>query len=237
MKTAFGLLACVMGFCVAGVAQAQTVPCYSAAQCAQIRTQGQEQQAARESADEVLRQANADKQRTTAHAEAEQAHRQGVARAQRAIQMQADADVIERRNALFRAAAEAREEQAAQDRAVAEIHAREEAAEARARARIEDENRAATQFAAENSPDNHCKDRAVAGELLQNFNGLLAVRDQNIQAVDIDHLTTVDFDKVQHIYVCQGAFLMTNGVQQTGTISTRLNIAGNVIAQWHADRF
>jgi predicted rRNA methylase YqxC with S4 and FtsJ domains len=97
------------------------------------------------------------------------------------------------------------------------------------------ENRAAAQLAAENSAENHCRDRKIAGELLQTFNAYQAVQDMNLQAVDIEHLTTIKFDKEQHVYVCHGAFVLMNGIHRTGILSTRLNVAGNVISTWHTD--
>ena len=64
-------------------------------------------------------------------------------------------------------------------------------------ARVDDENRAAAQLAAENSPDNRCKEPRLAGELLVNFNNLQNVQDNNIRSVDIEHLTTIRFEVVQ----------------------------------------
>jgi hypothetical protein len=230
-----GLILAVIGFGLAGTAQAQSIPCYSAAQCAQIRVQTQQQQAAREAAYEAQRREYAREQREAARTAAEEARQQAATRAQQAILDQAAAEEAQQRAARYRADAEAREQQIAQDRADAQSRARQEFLEAQERTRLVNENRAAAQLAAENSPDNLCKDHKVAGELLQTFNGFQSVQDSNLQAVDIEHLTTVKFDKDQHVYVCHGAFVLMNGVHRIGTISTKLNVAGTVIANFHAD--
>jgi hypothetical protein len=228
-------IALLMAFGLIGSAQAQTGPCYSAAQCAQLRIQAQQQQEAQDNANAAQRQAYIREQREAAANAAQEARQQAAARAQQAILNQAAAEEAQERAARYRAEADARVQQMAQERAEAQSRARQEAAEAEERMRVINENRAAAQLAAENSPDNRCKDHEIAGELLQTFNGFQSVRDISLQAVDIEHLTTVAFDKGQHVYVCHGAFVLMNGVHEIGTLSTKLNVAGNVIASFHAD--
>jgi hypothetical protein len=62
-------------------------------------------------------------------------------------------------------------------------------------------------------------------------------QDANIQSVDIEHLTTISFDIVQgqNVYACHGVFVLMNGRHMPGTLTTRLNVAGNVIVRFSTD--
>lgn len=235
MKPRYLGLAGLICLCLVGNARAQLRPCYTAEQCAQVRLQEQQRQEQQQRAIEAQRQLQNQEQLREERAAAEENRQQAAARARQAILDQAAADAAQQRAARYRAEADAREQQLAQDRADVQAKARQEFTEAQERRRIDDENRAAAQLAAENSPDNHCKDHKIAGELLQTFNAFQSVQDSNLQAVDIEHLTTVKFDKDDHVYVCHGAFVLMNGVHKIGTLSTKLNVAGNVIANFHAD--
>jgi multidrug efflux pump subunit AcrA (membrane-fusion protein) len=201
-------------------------PCYTAAQCGAIRQQAQQQQAAQAAAIAAQQDAIARQQRVAAKA-AESA------RIQRAAQQQA----ADRQAALDLAAAEAAQRQDAQDRADAAARAQAERDAAVAKLQRENEDRASAQLAAENSPDNHCKQPKIAGELMVNFNNIQLVQDYNVQSVDIEHLTTIRFDIIQgqNIYVCHGVFVLMNGRHVPGTLATRINVAGNVIVRFTAD--
>jgi hypothetical protein len=220
----------------------------AAAEAARIR---HEQQVAREVVKERARQA-ADQQQAQIEQEraqvqwrAEQARAQAEAdqRAQEAgvirARQQADAEQRAQEAAVIRARQQADAEQRAQEAAL--IRGRQQVeqqaayAEQKRRAAIEEENRAAAQLAAENSPDNHCRDRKIAGSLIDNFNGLQAVSDYNARAVDIDHLTTVRFDAEHQAMSCHGSFILQSGVGISGTIMTRLNVAGRLLTEFHRD--
>jgi hypothetical protein len=209
-----------------GSAFAQGGPCYTAAQCSAFRQQA-EQQAVRQA--EQQREAQAAQQTAIA----QQQRAAAVAHAAQIAQAQAAA----RQSALDLAAAEAAQRQAAQDRADAAASAQAQRDAAAAQARVDAENRAAAQLAAENSPDNHCKEQKIAGELMLNFNNIQTVQDYNIQSVDIEHLTTIKFEVVQgkNVYVCHGVFVLMNGRHVPGTLATRINVAGNIIVRFTTD--
>lgn len=225
MRSVLGCL--VLGFMLlaAGSAFAQGGPCYTAAQCAAFRQQA-EQQAARQAAQQqdlrALQQAATGGQRRAA----------AVVRADNAHARSAT-----RRSAGDVAVSEAAQRQMAQDRADAAANAQVQRDIAAAQARVDDENRAAAQLAAENAPDNRCKEPRLAGELLVNFNNLQNVQDNNIRSVDIEHLTTIRFEVVQgeNVYSCHGVFILINGRHVPGTLATRINVAGNVIIRFTSD--
>jgi hypothetical protein len=147
------------------------------------------------------------------------------------------------------AATQAVREQAEANAAAIQRAANEQAlADARAKAkvdhdaaekqvRVDAENRAAAQLAAENAPNNRCREPAIAGGLMTEFNSFESVQDANIQSVDIEHLTTISFDTVQgkNVYACHGVFVLMNGRHVPGTLTTRLNVAGNVIVRFSTD--
>lgn len=216
-----------------GAALAQ--PCFTAPQCAQIRVNN----------DRIL----AEQQATQAAVEAarlrherETAREAVIARARQAAEQQQGLIERERAQAQWRteqARAQAEAEQRAQEAAM--IRARQQAELQAAydgqkrQAAIEEENRASAQLAAENSPDNHCRDQKIAGTLIDDFNGLQAAADFNTRAVDIDHLSTVRFDADHHVMSCHGSFVLQNGAGITGTINTRLNVAGRLLTEFHRD--
>lgn len=148
-------------------------------------------------------------------------------------QVRLQAEQYEQQQAAMRAAEQERQRQAMlaeQRRAEAERReAMRRAAEARQRA----EDRAAAQLAAESSPTNYCKDRQFAGNLIKEFNGL-AYR-PGIEAVDIEHLTTIRFDADAQSVICHGDFMLTNGRRLSGTVSIRPNVAGDMIIHWQPD--
>ena len=236
-----------------GAAVAQGIPCFSAAQCAQIRQQAEQQQAAQRDAQTAAIEGAARAQRERARsivqarvqAEAE-AQTAAVARARQTQQDQAAYEEQRARQARYQADADARaqaarvqerlafeEQRARQAQAQADAEAR--AQEARVEAQQVAERRAAAQFAAENSSDNRCRDQKTAGAMLDYFNGLKGAADYAGRAVDIDHLTTLQYDPARSIVRCHGSFILGNGRRETGTLSTRLNVAGNILSIFNAD--
>jgi hypothetical protein len=211
------------------------VPCYSAAQCAQFRLQAEQQQAYQQAAQAAALEESARQQRhqvaivaqARREAEAERIHQDAIRQVayeeqqRRQAQYQADADARMQETAALRAR-QAATQQAAYDQQQRQVA-------------IEAENRAAAQLAAENSPDNRCHDPKTAGKLLEYINGLQAASDFNSRAVDIDHLTTLKFDAEHQVISCHGAFILQDGRQMIGTLSTRLNVAGNLLSTFHVD--
>jgi hypothetical protein len=219
-----GVLLLAVILASSGTALAQGSPCYSAAQCAQIRQQAEQQQAAQREAQAAAAASWAQQQREQAKADAQmrlqaesQAREAAATRARQAVEDQMDYEDRQRQQARYRADADAR---MLANRLMAEQEA---------------ENRAAAQLAAENSPDNRCHDRKTAGLMLDYFNGLQAAADFNNRAVDIDHLTTLQFDPERSLISCHGSFVLQNGRHVTGSLSTRLNVAGNLLTTFHAD--
>lgn len=109
------------------------------------------------------------------------------------------------------------------------------AAQAREQARAEraerEQARAAQaaadrQAAAENSPNNLCREPAVAHKLIDDFNSLTTWQ----QAVDIEHLTTNVGGTTD--LSCHGVFVLTNGQRLEGNLSYRRNVAGDTIHAW-----
>jgi uncharacterized membrane protein YqiK len=125
-----------------------------------------------------------------------------------------------------RRAAVARAEQA-------QRQAEAEAAQARRRAEEETARRAAAQLAAENSPDNYCRDRSFAREIMKTFNNVGEKR--GFEAIDIEHVTTTSFDASEHSVSCHGDFMLANGRRLTGTLSIQPNVAGDMLTRWRAD--
>lgn len=210
-------------------------PCFTAAQCAQIRIGG-ERFAAEQQAAQAAQEAARLRQQHDAAKEAElQRGRQATQQRQAYIEQ-------EREQARWRAeqaVLQAEMEQRAQDAAL--LRSRQQAEQQAAyelrkrQIAIEEENRASAQLAAENSPENYCRDRKTAGDLMDYFNGLQAAADFSTRAVDIDHLTTIRFDTEHQAISCHGSFVLQNGSEVVGTMSTRLNVAGRLLTEFHRD--
>ena len=81
--------------------------------------------------------------------------------------------------------------------------------------------------------DSHCHEKKIAGDLIDYLNGLQAASDVNARAVDIDHLTTIKFDSDHQVMACHGSFVLQSGVGITGTMTTRLNVAGRLLTEFH----
>jgi hypothetical protein len=203
---------------------AQT-PCYTAVECAAVRQQWQARQ-------QEQAAANARQQREAAR-EAEAARQQDIidqANARAAQEAQNRQAAIDLANA--QAAQEARTRQSALDYANAQAaqHA------AAMVAQREREDAAAAQLRAEESPDNHCREPKFAGQLIADFNRLSATQDFSMQAVDIEHLVTINYDGI-HIggFGCHGVFVLQNGRRIKGSVLSRLNVAGSPVISFNGD--
>jgi len=223
------------------VSPSHAQPCFSAPECAAVRQQAQARQAqivaqqqaqaeayARQQRD-AAREAEANRQQAAvnlanARAAQEERNRQAVIE-QDERNRQAEIDL-----ANARVAQEARNRQAAIDLA-AQVEVQRLADLAKKEA---SEDAAAQQLAAEQSPDNHCHEPKVAGKLIVDFNQIRGAQDYNMQAVDIDHLVTMKYDS-PGIFICHGAFVLQNGHRITGSLLSKLNVAGSSLVSFKED--
>lgn len=121
----------------------------------------------------------------------------------------------------------------AQQEAQAEDQRRQRAEAAAALARRQAAYR--SQMAAESSPDNRCKDPDVARMIMAEFGRFKGLAEEDVQAVDIEHLTTIDFDAQSSVMSCHGVFVLNDGRKLIGTFTVRRNVAGDLIDVWRAD--
>jgi hypothetical protein len=126
------------------------------------------------------------------------------------------------------AAQRARDEQAAAEAQSAADLARLEVQREAARARAI----AATRVAAENSPDNVCREPKTAGMVLDAFNSM--DWPDGRRAIDIEHLVTIANNGDNYVS-CHGVWDLKDGRQIEGTLTVKSNVAGNPIAQWHQE--
>ncbi len=97
-----------------------------------------------------------------------------------------------------------------------------------ARAKQEKEaKQAAAQTAAEELPENHCKEPDVARLMITQFNQFKPMKNLDEQVIGPEHVTTVKFDLAHTDMVRHGTFLTTGGLELTGAFEMRKNIAGN----------
>jgi hypothetical protein len=205
---------------------AHAQPCFSAEACRALRLQ---QQAAQEQAAIYAQQ-----QAAAAAQQQKQAKAAAAARAAELREAQALADA----QAMALAAKQQQEEYDRQQAAIqqAKLIAEQQAAarrEADARARLVEETRVANLRAAEESPDNHCREPSVAGKIIEYYNSLVKTGDASYMSVDIEHLITESFDAKARTMSCHGTFVLTNGNRQSGSITARPNVAGNIIVSFH----
>jgi len=123
------------------------------------------------------------------------------------------------------AAQRARDEQAAAEAQSAADLARLEVQREAARARAI----AATRVAAENSPDNVCREPKTAGMVLDAFNSM--DWPDGRRAIDIEHLVTIANNGDNYLS-CHGVWDLKDGRQIEGTLTLKTNVAGNPIAHW-----
>jgi membrane peptidoglycan carboxypeptidase len=124
--------------------------------------------------------------------------------------------------------------QAAREASLRAQAAREAQEEARRRQQAEADAQRA-QLAAEQSPDNKCRQPKFAGGLMDQFNDFDVFKSAGVKSVDIEHLTTVTWDQDNLRVVCHGTFVLSNGGRLTGTLQMKPNVAGDMIVQWKAD--
>ncbi len=207
-------------------APAHAQPCFSAEACRALRLQ---QQAAQEQAAIYAQQ-----QAAAAAQQQRQAKAAAVAKAAELREAQARADA----QATALAAQQQQEEYDRQQAAIrqAKLIAEQQAAaqhEADEKKRVEEETRRAILVASEESPNNYCKTPAVAGRVIEYYNSLVRAGDESYKSVDIEHLITESFDAKARTMSCHGTFVLTNGKRQSGSITARPNVAGNIIVSFH----
>ena len=88
---------------------------------------------------------------------------------------------------------------------------------------------------AENAPDNHCREPELARRVINAWNGLDAMRNAGIKAVDIEHLSTVSFDAQARAVACHGVFVTSQGLKIIGTATVKTNVAGDPMFVWERD--
>jgi hypothetical protein len=155
-----------------------------------------------------------------AQARAYTAQQEADARAA-ALAAQQQQDASDRQQAANRQAKLDAEQQAAAQR------------DAETKAKLTEETRLANLRAAEESPDNYCKEPSTAGTVINYYNSLVRAGDAAFSAVDIEHLITEQFDKKARTMSCHGTFVLTNGNRRDGSIITRPNVAGTIIVTFH----
>jgi len=99
--------------------------------------------------------------------------------------------------------------------------------------------------AAEDSPDNQCKTPDFARKLIEGWNSLkidvptitaYGLGIAEAEAIDIEHLTTTEFDSANSTFKCHGVFVTDRGRRLAGTVAIRPNVAGDPIMSWQADQ-
>lgn len=207
--------------------------CLTAEACRAIRMQ---QQAAQDQA-----AANAQQQAAVA---AQQQHRAEVER-KRAAEAHARAYAAQQGADARAAALAVQQQQAEDDRQRAAIQQAKLDAEqlavaqrdADAKATQQEETRLANLRAAEESPDNYCKEPSTAGAVINYYNSLVRAGDAAFAAVDIEHLITEQFDAKAKTMSCHGTFVLTNGSRRDGSIIARPNVAGTIIFTFHQTQY
>jgi ATPase subunit of ABC transporter with duplicated ATPase domains len=162
------------------------------------------------------------------------------------VQAQAEAADAERdrRMAWDRYYEQQRAAQAARQQAAdrAEAAKQEVIAEARQKAALDQiqrdkEARAIAQKEAEDSPDNICRNPNHVKMLLSEFNDFDQVKERGVKAVDMEHITTLKYDTDSQVAICHGSFVMSEGGNETGTMTFRMNAANQPIVTWNFDPF
>jgi ATPase subunit of ABC transporter with duplicated ATPase domains len=149
-------------------------------------------------------------------------------------QQQQAADQAAQQQAQAEAQRQAAARQAVIDRRNAAVEATRQA-DAAAASRLEAQRRVDEQAAAENSPDNYCRSPTMAREIMEEFGKFKLYRTFDVQAVDMEHVTTVRAEPERKTFVCHATMVLTNGRKVTGVFSIRPNIAGDMISQWRMD--
>ena len=128
----------------------------------------------------------------------------------------------------------AAQEAAAREKRAQEIQLAEERKEQRD-ALVARHNEYAQLIALENSPDNECKKPDIARALLQSWSDFDVFKDENLRAIDIEHLTTTAFDASSSTITCHGVFVTNKGARLVGSMQIKKNVAGDPIDTWVPD--
>jgi hypothetical protein len=91
------------------------------------------------------------------------------------------------------------------------------------------------QVAAENAPDNMCRQPKVARAVMDGWNGLDAFRAADVRVIDIEHFTTVSWHAADQSFTCHGVFLTNKGWRVVGTTVIKRNVAGDPLFVWQRD--
>jgi hypothetical protein len=95
--------------------------------------------------------------------------------------------------------------------------------------------RQAAQKAAEEAPDNLCRDPAIARMEMDDLN-LNHVANYGLRIIDVKHITTVVApSNISETLVCYGVVELSDGANISGTITFRKNAAGDPIFTWASD--
>jgi hypothetical protein len=116
--------------------------------------------------------------------------------------------------------------EAANAKQAAEIEAQKAVARAK---RVEE-----ARIAAENSPNNICRNPGVAHMLISEFNEFDWYDGR--KAVDIEHLVTKSYTS-ENSMSCYGTWVLNHGQRINGTMTTKPNVAGDIIAEWKAENW
>ena len=89
--------------------------------------------------------------------------------------------------------------------------------------------------AAENAPDNMCRQPKVARAVMDGWNGLDAFHDAGVKVIDIEHFTTVGWHAGDQGFACHGVFVTNKGWRVVGTTVMKRNVAGDPMFVWQRD--
>ncbi len=89
--------------------------------------------------------------------------------------------------------------------------------------------------AAENAPDNMCRQPKVARAVMDGWNGLDAFHASDVRVIDIEHFTTVSWHAADQSFACHGVFLTNKGWRVVGTAVMKRNVAGEPMFVWQRD--
>ena len=137
------------------------------------------------------------------------------------------------------AAEQERQRREAAIREAVERHAEALAAVERRRAEVRDAVEQVAAYnqlvSAEKSQDNRCRQPDVARLLLESWSGMDTFKNNGMKAIDIEHLTTTEFDLDTGVMRCHGIFVINLGQRMIGSLEIKKNVAGDPISSWVPD--
>ena len=89
--------------------------------------------------------------------------------------------------------------------------------------------------AAENAPDNMCRQPKVARAVMDGWNELDAFHAADVHVIDIEHFTTVAWHAADQTFACHGVFVTNKGWRVVGTALFKKNVAGDPMFVWQRD--